>query len=104
MKRRSSHAASRPLGVRHLSLLWVFYQNNVQKLKLSDLPSSHPVTIGPDVKDSVTIGTIPFESGVISLQRKESGGQYEVFQEMIVLAQLSRIYHLFSNRISRVFA
>ncbi len=63
-----------------MSLLWVFYQNNVQKLKLSDLPSSHPVTIGPDVKDSVTIGTIPFESGVISLQRKESGGQYEVFQ------------------------
>ncbi|MBV2241020.1 FtsK/SpoIIIE N-terminal domain-containing protein [Bacillus inaquosorum] len=56
-----------------------FYQNNVQKLKLTDLPSSHPVTIGPDVKDSVTIGTIPFESGAISLQRKESGGQYEVF-------------------------
>lgn len=42
-------------GVRHLSLLWVFYQNNVQKLNLSNLPSSHPVTIGPDVKDSVTI-------------------------------------------------
>lgn len=66
-------------GVRHLSLLWVFYQNNVQKLNLSNLPSSHPVTIGPDVKDSVTISTIPFNSGVISLKRKESGGQYEVF-------------------------
>lgn len=66
-------------GVRHLSLLWVFYQNNVQKLNLSNLPSSHPVTIGPDVKDSVTISTIPFNSGVVSLKRKESGGQYEVF-------------------------
>ncbi|WP_411802332.1 FtsK/SpoIIIE N-terminal domain-containing protein, partial [Bacillus mojavensis] len=62
-----------------MSLLWVFYQQNVQKLKLSDLPASQPVTIGPDVKDSITIGTIPFESGVISLQRKDSGSQYDVF-------------------------
>ncbi|MEC0768244.1 type VII secretion protein EssC [Bacillus atrophaeus] len=61
-----------------MSLLWIFYQQNFQKIKLSDLPISQPVTIGRDVKDSVTILSMPFENGSVSLHRSE-GDEYEVF-------------------------
>ncbi|MGZ9791971.1 type VII secretion protein EssC [Bacillus atrophaeus] len=61
-----------------MSLLWIFYQQNFQKIKLSDLPISQPVTIGRDVKDSVTILSMPFENGSVSLHRSEDD-EYEVF-------------------------
>ncbi|MCY8466125.1 type VII secretion protein EssC [Bacillus atrophaeus] len=61
-----------------MSLLWIFYQQNFQKIKLSDLPISQPVTIGRDVKDSVTILSMPFENGAVSLHRSEDD-EYEVF-------------------------
>lgn len=42
-----------------MSLLWVFYREHVQKVQLSELPPSQPITIGPDMKDTITVGTLP---------------------------------------------
>ncbi|MBT2575646.1 type VII secretion protein EssC [Bacillus sp. ISL-51] len=61
-----------------MSLLWVFYQKHVQKINLSELPASQPLTIGADMKDTVTIGSLPFRHAAVSLRRKETD-LYDVF-------------------------
>ena len=90
-------------GVRHLSLLWVFYQNNVQKLNLSNLPSSHPVTIGPDVR--ILLRSAPFHliAEWFLLKERNPAANTKFSWEMIVSARLRRIHHLLSKRISRIY-
>ncbi|KXZ17785.1 type VII secretion protein EssC [Bacillus nakamurai] len=61
-----------------MSLLWVFYQKHVQKISLSDLPASQPLTIGPEMKDTITIGTLPLRHTAVSLRSKETD-LYDVF-------------------------
>ncbi len=61
-----------------MSLLWVFYREHVQKIQLSELPPSQPITIGPDMKDTITVGTLPLRQNAATLYRKETD-RYDVF-------------------------
>ncbi|KAF1274612.1 MULTISPECIES: type VII secretion protein EssC [Bacillus amyloliquefaciens group] len=61
-----------------MSLLWVFYREHVQKIQLSELPPSQPITIGPDMKDTITFGTLPLRQNAATLYRKETD-RYDVF-------------------------
>lgn len=61
-----------------MSLLWVFYREHVQKIQLSELPPSQPITIGPDIKDTITVGTLPLRQTAATLYRKETD-RYDVF-------------------------
>ncbi|OMI01615.1 FtsK/SpoIIIE N-terminal domain-containing protein, partial [Bacillus swezeyi] len=63
-----------------MSLLWIFYQENYQKVKLDD-HISRTLTIGPDLKDSVTISHFPFEKGPVALEKQKESVLYSVYRE-----------------------
>ncbi|QHZ45760.1 MULTISPECIES: type VII secretion protein EssC [unclassified Bacillus (in: firmicutes)] len=63
-----------------MSLLWIFYHENYQKIKLDD-HSSRTLTIGPDVKHSVTISRFPFEKGPVTLEKQKDSDLYSVYRK-----------------------
>ncbi|NPC93995.1 type VII secretion protein EssC [Bacillus sp. WMMC1349] len=62
-----------------MSLLWIFYRENYQKINLSHR-ASRKLTIGPHLKDSVTIRHFPFEKGSVILEQQKDTDAYSVVQ------------------------
>ncbi|MDA1476265.1 type VII secretion protein EssC [Bacillus changyiensis] len=62
-----------------MSLLWIFYRENYQKINLSHR-TSRKLTIGPHLKDSVTIRHFPFEKGSVILEKQKDTDAYNVVQ------------------------
>ncbi|MGG4231514.1 FtsK/SpoIIIE N-terminal domain-containing protein [Bacillus licheniformis] len=60
-----------------MSLLWIFYHKNYQKIKLDD-QNSRTLTIGPDLKHSVTIKHFSFEKGPVTLEKQKDSDALNV--------------------------
>lgn len=63
-----------------MNQLWIFYNENYQNLKL-DHPSTRTLTIGPELKHSVTIRQFPFKKGPVILEKHKDADAYSVYQE-----------------------
>lgn len=64
-------------GGGEMSLLWIFYHKNYQKIKLDD-QNSRTLTIGPDLKHSVTIKHFSFEKGPVVLEKQKDSDAFNV--------------------------
>lgn len=62
-----------------MNLLWIFYSENYQNVKL-DHPSTRTLTIGPELRHSVTIRHFPFEKGPVTLDKQRDADAYSVSQ------------------------
>lgn len=63
-----------------MNLLWIFYNENYQNVKL-DHPSTRTLTLGPELKHSVTIRHFPFKKGPVTLEKHKDADSYSVYQE-----------------------
>lgn len=63
-----------------MNLLWIFYNENYQNVKL-DHPSTRTLTIGSELKHSVTIRHFPFKKGPVTLEKHKDADSYSVYQE-----------------------
>ncbi|MGG3571300.1 type VII secretion protein EssC [Bacillus gobiensis] len=62
-----------------MDLLWVFNDQGYQSIKLTQKPA-RTYTIGPDLQQTITIRSFPFEKGIITLEPNNSSDGYYLFE------------------------